>query len=255
MSPRLDSLSRLEAAELLDLCTRGEVLGADRRVIEILRVADPELDEDGLANLPVGLRDARLLALRSHALDAPIVAVVECPDCGLSVEASFDPEDLGFPVGREAWASEGVEVRTVRLRGREVVLRSVTAADLCAAESLEGPAEIRDLLLRRAVVSIDGAPVVHVDPDLAEEIETELERMDPLALCEVVFDCPECGRDWVLAFDPGRYLWEELEALGMRLMWEVAELARAFHWSESEILALPAGRRRRYLEMADAWAS
>jgi hypothetical protein len=33
-----------------------------------------------------------------------------------------------------------------------------------------------------------------------------------------------------------------------RLMAEVAVLARAYHWSEGDILALPPGRRRFYLE-------
>jgi hypothetical protein len=38
-------------------------------------------------------------------------------------------------------------------------------------------------------------------------------------------------------------------ATGDRLLEEVHSIARAYHWSEAEILALPLPRRRRYLDL------
>jgi hypothetical protein len=36
------------------------------------------------------------------------------------------------------------------------------------------------------------------------------------------------------------------------LLLEIDQLARAYHWSEADILAIPAARRRRYLALIDA---
>jgi hypothetical protein len=41
----------------------------------------------------------------------------------------------------------------------------------------------------------------------------------------------------------------ELEAEGQRLLGDIHVLARAYGWSEAEVVALPPARRRRYVEM------
>ena len=44
----------------------------------------------------------------------------------------------------------------------------------------------------------------------------------------------------------------EVEALASRLLWEVHDLAAAYGWRESDILALSAARRAAYLQMVQA---
>ena len=62
--------------------------------------------------------------------------------------------------------------------------------------------------------------------------------------------CTACGEKWEVAFDPSSFLAEELGAEARRAMAEVASLARAYGWSEREILAMSAARRQGYLELA-----
>jgi hypothetical protein len=48
--------------------------------------------------------------------------------------------------------------------------------------------------------------------------------------------------------DPVDLVWREFAALARRLEDEVHVLASAYGWTESEILALPDSRRRRYVD-------
>jgi hypothetical protein len=50
-------------------------------------------------------------------------------------------------------------------------------------------------------------------------------------------------------FDAGSFFWSELGAWARRLLHEIHSLARAYGWSESEILTLSPARRQAYLEL------
>jgi len=60
--------------------------------------------------------------------------------------------------------------------------------------------------------------------------------------------CPECGADNVIEPDPYPLLRRD----GSRLLLDVHRIASHYHWSEAAILALPRGRRQRYLDLIDA---
>ena len=64
--------------------------------------------------------------------------------------------------------------------------------------------------------------------------------------------CPECGAVFDATLDPAAVLWERICADAPRLLGEVAALARAFGWSESQILALSDARRDAYLDLVGA---
>ena len=57
---------------------------------------------------------------------------------------------------------------------------------------------------------------------------------------------------WLESLDIGSFVWHELTAWAQRAMDDVHVLARAYGWSESEVLALSAWRRQRYVELAGA---
>ena len=59
--------------------------------------------------------------------------------------------------------------------------------------------------------------------------------------------CPECDAELLVEVDP--YL--TLSLARDEIFGEVHTLARHYHWSEAEILALPQARRRLYLGLID----
>jgi hypothetical protein len=85
-----------------------------------------------------------------------------------------------------------------------------------------------------------------------ETISQALLEADPQAEIRLDFTCPACAHEWELLFDIAEFFWTELSAQAQRLLREIDALARAYGWSEREILNLPAQRRQTYLELVTA---
>ena len=62
--------------------------------------------------------------------------------------------------------------------------------------------------------------------------------------------CPACGAAYVADLDVAGFVWAELRASAQRLLGEVDTLARAYGWTEPDVLALGERRRAAYLELA-----
>ena len=77
-----------------------------------------------------------------------------------------------------------------------------------------------------------------------------MEALAPSLYGRLDCSCHECGRSVALFFNPSSYVLEELARRAASIYDEVHALARSYHWSESEILALPRERRQRYAERA-----
>jgi hypothetical protein len=66
------------------------------------------------------------------------------------------------------------------------------------------------------------------------------------------FKCPACGVVFEESLDLASFLWSEFEGRAKRLLLDVHLLARAYGWSEAEVLSLSPVRRAFYLEMVEA---
>jgi hypothetical protein len=230
----------LTAAGLLTLWERCLPQPPGARAVLLLAHVDADADP---ASLPVGRRDAALLALHTAAFGGRLAAVADCPDCGEWLDLQVDAAELARVSGTAA--DPPVEL-TVRHGGYTLRLRLPTAGDLAA-----GPAD-GAALLARCVLAADRDGVA-VDPlELPAEVRRAAgERLaiaDPGADLELALACPSCGHRWGEALDPVAFVWAEVDAWARRLAGEVHLLAAAYGWGEAEILALTPWRRRLYLE-------
>jgi hypothetical protein len=232
----------LDAGDILELASARS--GPAGRALAILERAEPG-DPQGQAALALGARDARLMAVRAANFGPDVELVSSCPDCAASLQLTVRAADVGLD-----YEPPAAEPRELAIAGRRVRLRPVTAGDLAAAEAGVDVAAARSAILGRCVLAVDEAPGASLPEPLGAAIEAALEVMDPQA--EVILDlaCPGCGADWSEVFDPAGVLASDVEHAARRLMAEVAALARVYHWSEAEILALPPMRRRYYLDAA-----
>jgi hypothetical protein len=239
-------MRRLSGRDILDLCEDLETEGAGGKALAILRRLDP-VHSDRHPDLPVGERDAALMEIRERAFGRRIDLMSRCPACGDPVELDVAASELGF-AGRGARGPTQPARR--RLCGADLLLRPVTAGDLARAEVLADVDAVYDDLLSHCVLEVDevvGAPA----PEACRPaIEQALEDLDPAADIALELTCPSCAAMWSEAFDPMTLLWSEMTAQARRLLGEVADLARIYHWSESDILAMSPARRRFYLEAA-----
>ena len=139
----------------------------------------------------------------------------------------------------------------------DVIFRVPTAADLVSAalvartDPARGAAEILNRCILRA--TLEGVAVAARDlPAVAQDAISEaMAEHDPQAELNLDVCCPACGESFPALFDTATFLLNELEQVAGQLLVDVHTLALHYHWSESEILRMPASRRKKYLAMLD----
>jgi hypothetical protein len=232
---------------LWDAC---EALHPLDRTLAMLRAGWPEESFDALASLPIGERERRAAALRLTTFGHAAEGVHECPACGLSHE--IDPPLCAI---LEA-APVAVEPLPLLTGGYELLLRALDSRDQAAITHATDAAAARAQLLRRCVVaaSRSGEPVdLSVLPgEVVREIADTLAERDSHAETLITLTYTGCGQPWTIVFDAGEFLWREVVMHARRLMREIDRLARAYHWSEAEVLSLSARRRQAYLDLVGA---
>src|SRR6516164_8225495 len=105
----------LSATELLSVWESGSSQFPLQRALTVLAAACPEVSLESLADLTIGQRDARLLALREKMFGAKLIGITDCPECGEKIELSFNCSDIHPQTETEpselAVQSNGREVR------------------------------------------------------------------------------------------------------------------------------------------------
>jgi len=240
----------LTAYDLLRVWEVGEDQHPLDRALALLATACPELTRDELAALSIGQRDARLLTLRERTSGPNLNGFVECPRCAERLEFDVAVADLRVAeapdMREEAW-----EMVTGGLALR---FRLPNSGDLAAVLDCQDPSAARNLLAQRCVLeaSRDGVPVAasELPADAISGLAQRMSECDPQAEVLLDLSCPTCAHAWQALFDIVTFFWAELAAQAKRLLREVHALARAYGWSEADVLDMSARRRRFYLEMA-----
>lgn len=241
-------MQALSAAQLLAVWERGVGLPPAQCAVLLLAAAGPAASVEEVARLPVGRRDAGLLALREQLFGPRLVGRATCPACGAPLELAFNVADI-----RAAAPPECVEPLTIQADGYEIAFRLPTGQDLIALAGGIGDRTPRAWLLTRCLVAVrhngTAAAVPELPAAVVEVITARMAEADPQADVQLDLTCPECAGHWQAPFDIATYLWREIDDWAGRLLREVHVLARAYGWAEADILALSPRRRRIYLEM------
>lgn len=221
---------------LLDVWERGARRHPLDRGLLLLSIVRPGDTLDSLADVPIGERDRALLALRSTLFGASLGSVVDCPACGTRLEFVIDADEL-----RGAPGPGEVEIGGIRVR-------PPSSRDLAASLLEPDDASAERCLARRCLVA---APHDNATLDASElsDVQLALAAADATSDIELGLACEECGHRWNEPFDIVGYLWQEIESRAQGLLREVDALARAYGWSEREILSLTDARRRGYLAL------
>ena len=231
---------KLDAAALIDLAERAARLSLGQWSVALLRQAFPETGLETLLALPVGARDRLVLMIRAQLLSGPLRSEPLCADCGATYELRLDPVAFGL-AGDAPWPDPGF--RAIQIEHRAVRLRPVNLGDLLAVEGEARPEQAARILSRRVL----GEDAHDLDLDALAQA---LEALDPAADIWLTTACPECGASQSVAFEPVHFVAHELRQLSHQILRDVVAVARVFHWSEHDILALPEQRRAYYVAEA-----
>jgi hypothetical protein len=240
----------LSAADLLTLIERGAGLSPTSTALATLACAAAGESAAGLADLPLGTRDRLLLELREQSPGGPLEALVACPHCAAELELALEPAALRV----EAPASAA---GTLRHGSLELRFRLPTSADLLSLEDCVDESEAVRRLAARCVesatrdgVALDSAALdAELDAGALEALGEAMAAADPQADLRLELTCAACDRRFESELDLAAFIGAELAAAARRLFGEIHVLARGYGWSEADILAMSAWRRRAYAGM------
>lgn len=194
----------------------------------------------GLSEQPsVGRCEAALLDVFTDNFGDDLVGLARCPECAAEVELNVPVADVVAAVP----AAQPVE--PLHVDGRTLHWRLPDRADLEAVAGCADPEDAARLLASRCLPEHDGALVGPARQLLAERIAAA----DPYADLSFTLTCPGCAAVWDCGLEIAEFVWSHLRSRAQRLLREVDELARAYGWSEGQILALSQQRRDSYLEL------
>ena len=209
-----------------------------------------------LLQMPVSMRIEVLLSLASLNDSSPFTWRVHCN----SPQCVDDREQNEFALTLDqilAVANDTREAETevIPLGQTEATLRRPTAADQMQwlrRHCVTDPAALlRSVVVRPALETLlEDAPV----ESLACAVDDAMESFDPLLGFHVKVVCPRCGNIKDVSPDLTGEALGRLCAAQRKAIEDVHLLAREYHWSEAEILGLPARRRQTYLDLVRAEA-
>jgi hypothetical protein len=227
-------------SELLALWETGSSRHPLDRTLLLAAWALADAAPSELEDMPLGAVNETLVRLRATGFGSRIHAWIDCARCGERLELDLDTRTLLAAATRP---DARAEVDLAGLRFRRPTTRDLAAI----ASELDTEVAARKLMLRCCTA---GKPDdTSALADLLSAVEQGLEEIDPMADIRLSLSCAACGHDWIQPFDIGALLWDEVAQRARTVLSEVDALARAYGWSEAQILALSQQRRAAYLAM------
>jgi hypothetical protein len=232
---------------LLSIWEQGLGQAAEVREDALLRM----LSDGTAAPRTLGRRNAGFVALHARLFGREMALLSHCPGCGTAVEFCADCDELAIsPVPAEAAAHR------LEADGYVVDFRLPDASDVAAASGESSLDRFARRLLERCVTGAACAGVIVLPGELpshvADAVARRMESLDPHAGVSFALACPACSAEWDAPLDVGHLLWHKVRAAAERLLLDVDVLARAYGWTEIEVLRLSPARRAAYLQMVTA---
>lgn len=234
--------------ELLRVWETSQHQSSAYQALQLLAAAHPDQAWETLSQLSVGQRDGLLLTLRQQLFGPTLACVADCPTCSDRVEITLRVADLHLPT------QPVTPPFTLKVEGYEVQFRLPTGGDLVAIAGATNPDQAQQTLLNRCLLSVRYQGETVTDAPLPSTVLDRLiatiADMDPQADIRLDLTCPHCQHGWQLSFDIASFLQREIHTWAYRLLQDVHCLARAYGWSEAEIVGMTPQRRHLYVEMA-----
>jgi hypothetical protein len=233
------------ARELLELWERGVMAPQWDRGEALLSAGN----QAPAATL--GARNSDLLMLRARLFGTLQMLRCNCAACGATTEFGVDCATLANEL---LPPSDSTGLHTLDTDGFRVEFRVPLVADVRVAASRAQDADgfVR-LLFERCVMRVEHDGVAcnpeNLPAQVSEALSRRLEALEPGAVVSFDLICPACQSRWSARMDCADVLWRELQSRAERVLLDVDLLARAYGWTEEQVLALSPIRRAAYLQL------
>ena len=239
----------LNAADILSIWEQGLNRPLLERTLILLIAAFPEMNPDTICELSIGSRDTCLLLVRQRLFGSRLVNNAVCPQCAGRIEWEQDIADIVVETANHPAAHQfSLERDDYRL-----CFRLPNSIDMAELEGSNSAAVALQKLLGRCILSAEHAgtncDIDELPESVIQALNQRIEELDPQAEIRINLTCPECSHRWEVFIDIAGFLWAEINEWAERMLQTIHKLARAYGWSEREILALSPVRRQLYLGM------
>lgn len=220
------------------------------RSIHLLTVACSVSDTGLLTQLSIGDRDSRLFQLRKWLFGNQMVNLSNCPQCTASMEWELNIDDF---LPEKVDELEKPQEFRLKVDNYQLRYRLPNSDDLTNVMNNTVYQENPDKVLEDCILEIKyrGQDCMKTEfpESVLKRLDEQISKDDPHANITVLLNCGLCPHQWEVSFDILSYLWAEIDNWAKHLLQEVYTLARAFNWSERDILEMSSRRRRLYLQM------
>jgi hypothetical protein len=206
----------------------GATLSRFVRFFEALAAASESSSVNLAHEESLGAFNRRLARLHSEVIGRPVEAKVACP-CGQELE-------LVLPLGSVAATPDPPQRIEIEADGPRA-FRLPRLSEVALAQEPRA--------LARAC-ALDGGDV---DEEHLSVLEAAWSAADPAAEIALEFTCTACTAPIRAQADLALFVARDLDLRVRALLAEVHGLARAYGWTEAEVLAVPASRRRAYADL------
>jgi len=231
---------------LLALWERGIACEAPARADALLSASGDE------GPRTLGQRTKALLRLHASLFGGDAELVSHCPSCQAPAQFGVDCATL---LAHLPSTTDAITHR-LALDGYVFDFRLPTAADVAAASSEDTDDGFARRVLERCVLACtrDDVPALlgDVPDEVLDAISKQMESLDPGATLSFAVQCPECAARWDAPLDTGQLVWHKVQAAAERLFLDIDALARAYGWTEEQVLSLTPVRRAAYLQIVSA---
>lgn len=243
------NLNPVEMLNIWEQCLNQPLL---QKALVLLVAVFPDEQAESLAILTIGQRDRRLLQLRASLFGQQLLTTALCPRCNECIEWQSSIADYLIPDDKENKTKIENEFKTHNYFFR---FRLPNSLDLAAVIECKNTQTARQLLLSRCLLHIEhsgsSCRVDQLPEPIIEKLNQQIEALDPQAEIRINLSCPECSHQWDVLFDIASFLWTEINDWAEHMLQTVHKLAKAYGWSEREVLNLSPVRRELYLGMVE----
>lgn len=215
------------------------------KVFAFAQAMDPISNVEDWYDMPLGIRDKRLLSIRAAAFGPDFTGTVACERCGERIEFNVNIRDFFSLPGTDT-------VFHVFYGDMRYSFRPLSTRNLMVF-SVSGPdADLADLI---EILSLDDDAVkeqVRHHPGIIQRVNTALEKHQGISDIVLTSVCPECQGPVDAIFDIVHVLDADITDAAGLFLEEIHQLANAYGWTEDEISSVPQTRRNWYVKRIQA---
>ncbi len=211
------------------------------KVFAFAQALEPLEDLENWYDMPLGVRDKRLLSLRVKAFDSGFAGTVTCDLCKEKIEFNVDIGDFISLPGT-------VSTFQVPYQGRQYSFRPLSTRDLMAISNSGQDSGSKDLVKILCLNDDPAKDLILERPELIERVNRALEEHQSISDIVLTSDCPECRHTMKSIFDIVHVLDADITHAAGLFLEDIHQLATAYGWTEDTIFSIPRARRNWYVK-------